>query len=170
VLGEYRVATKALGVDHLRLILGTSMGCMHSWVWGGTYPDCSDALMPLASMPVPITGRNRMTRKKALDAIIDDPVWMQGEYKTQPRQLKTSIDMLIIMGSSPLQMQKLYPCPPWLIGSFVINTLPLKTQVKHRVTPSSPRHYPLKFEITLCVKGVVSPILANTFLHYAFDL
>jgi homoserine O-acetyltransferase len=58
------------------------MGSMHSWVWGETYPDFSDALMPLASMPVPIAGRNRMTRKMAMDAIIDNPGWMQGEYKT----------------------------------------------------------------------------------------
>jgi homoserine acetyltransferase len=58
------------------------MGCTHSRVWGETYPDFSDALMPPAWMPVPIAGRNRMTRKRAMDAIIDDPGWMQGEYKT----------------------------------------------------------------------------------------
>jgi homoserine O-acetyltransferase len=109
VLGENLVVTQALGVDHLRLILGTSMGCMHSWVWGETYPGFSDALMPLACMPVPIAGRNRMTRKMAMDAITSDPGWMQGEYKTQPMGLKTAIDMLMIMGSVPLQMQKLYP-------------------------------------------------------------
>jgi homoserine O-acetyltransferase/O-succinyltransferase len=109
VLGEHLVVTEALGIDHLRLIMGTSMGCMHSWVWGETYPDFSDALMPLACMAVPIAGRNRMTRKMAMDAITSDPEWMQGEYKTQPNGLKTSIDMLIVMGSAPLQMQKLYP-------------------------------------------------------------
>ncbi|MBB6144748.1 homoserine O-acetyltransferase [Silvibacterium bohemicum] len=110
VLGEYLVVTQGLGLDHLRLIMGTSMGCMHSWVWGETYPGFADALMPLACMPVPVAGRNRMTREMAIDAIISDPSWMGGEYKTQPRQgLKTAADMLIIMGSSPLQMQKNYP-------------------------------------------------------------
>lgn len=110
VLGEYLVVTKGLGLDHLRLVMGTSMGCMHSWMWGETYPDFASALMPLACMPVEIAGRNRMTREMAIDAITSDPVWQGGEYKTQPVQaLKTAVDMLIIMGSAPLQMQKLYP-------------------------------------------------------------
>jgi homoserine O-acetyltransferase/O-succinyltransferase len=110
VLGEYLVVTQALGVDHLRLILGTSMGCMHSWVWGETYPGFADALMPLACMPIQIAGRNRMTREMAMDAITSDPAWQGGEYKAQPEPgLRTAIDMLLIMGSSPLQMQKLYP-------------------------------------------------------------
>lgn len=109
VLGEYLVVTKGLGLDHLRLIMGTSMGCMHSWVWGETYPGFADALMPLACLPVQIAGRNRMARKMAMDAIASDPGWEQGEYKTQPLGLKTAINMLVIMGSSPLQMQKLYP-------------------------------------------------------------
>ncbi len=110
VLGEHLVVTQALGVDHLRLILGTSMGCMHSWVWGETYPGFADALMPLACMPIQIAGRNRMTREMAMDAITSDPAWQAGEYKAQPEPgLRTAIDMLLIMGSSPLQMQKLYP-------------------------------------------------------------
>src|SRR5262249_51544625 len=110
VLGEHLVVTQGLGVDHLRLIMGTSMGCMHSWVWGETYPGFADALMPLACMPIPIAGRNRLTREMAMDAITSDPAWQSGEYKTQPELgLKTAADMLLIMGSSPLQMQKLYP-------------------------------------------------------------
>lgn len=109
VLGEYLVVTQGLGLNHLRLVMGTSMGCMHSWVWGETYPGFADALMPLACMPVQIAGRNRMTREMAMDAITSDPGWMQGEYKSQPLGLKTAADMLIIMGSAPLQMQKLYP-------------------------------------------------------------
>ena len=109
VLGEYLVVTKGLRLDHLRLIMGTSMGCMHSWVWGETYPGFADALMPLACMPIQIAGRNRLTREMAMDAITSDPGWMQGEYRAQPPGLKTAIDMLLIMGSSPLQMQKLYP-------------------------------------------------------------
>jgi homoserine O-acetyltransferase len=109
VLGEHLVVTKALGVDHLRLILGTSMGCMHAWMWGEIYPDEMDALMPLACNTVPIAGRNRISREMAIEAITSDPEWMQGEYKTQPRGLKTGIDILMLMGSSALQMQKLYP-------------------------------------------------------------
>jgi homoserine O-acetyltransferase/O-succinyltransferase len=109
VLGEYLVVTRGLGLDHLRLIMGTSMGCMHAWVWGETYPGFADALMPLACTPIQIAGRNRMTRQMAMDAITSDPGWMQGEYKSQLLGMKTAIDMLIIMGSAPLQMQKLYP-------------------------------------------------------------
>jgi len=108
VAAQHLLLTKGLSVDHLRLILGTSMGCMHAWVWGETYPGFSDELMPLACMPVQIAGRNRITRKMAMDAIRDDPGWNHGEYTTQPEGLKTAIDMLIIMGSSPLQMQKHY--------------------------------------------------------------
>jgi homoserine O-acetyltransferase len=109
VLGEYLVVTKGIGLDHLRLIMGTSMGCMHSWLWGETYPGFADALMPLACMPIQIAGRNRVTREMAMDAITSDPGWMQGEYRAQPPGLKIAIDMLLIIGSSPLQMQKLYP-------------------------------------------------------------
>ena len=110
VRGEYLVVTEGLGLNHLRLIMGTSMGCMHAWVWGETYPGFSDALMPLACMPIQIAGRNRMTRQMAMDAITSDPAWQDGEYKSQPVQgLKTAIDMLVVMGSSPLQMQKNFP-------------------------------------------------------------
>ena len=72
VTAEYRLATEGLGVDHLRLLMGTSMGCMHSWMWGETYPTAIDALMPLACLPVPIAGRNRLFRKAILDAIRHD--------------------------------------------------------------------------------------------------
>jgi homoserine O-acetyltransferase/O-succinyltransferase len=109
VAAQHLLLTEGLHVDHLRLIMGTSMGCMHSWVWGETYPGFSDALMPLACLPVQIAGRNRMMRKMAMDAIRDDPAWNNGEYTAQPPGLKTSLDMLLIMGSSPLQMQKNYP-------------------------------------------------------------
>jgi homoserine O-acetyltransferase/O-succinyltransferase len=99
-----------LGVEHLRLILGTSMGCMHSFVWGETYPEFMDALMPLACQPVQIAGRNRMWRKMVLDAIREDPEWKGGEYAAEPRQaLRTALDLLLIAGSAPLQMQKNYP-------------------------------------------------------------
>jgi homoserine O-acetyltransferase/O-succinyltransferase len=110
VLGHYRLLTEGLGVNHLRLILGTSMGCMHSFVWGETYPDFMDALMPLACLPVQIAGRNRVGRKMIVDAIRNDPGWKNGEYTSEPQQsLRTALDLLLILGSAPLQMQKNYP-------------------------------------------------------------
>lgn len=107
---QHELLEKGLGVNHLRLILGTSMGCMHSWVWGETYPDFMDALMPLACLPVPIAGRNRTWRKMLIDGIRQDPDWKNGEYTTQPRAgLETAADFLIIAGSAPLLMQKNLP-------------------------------------------------------------
>jgi homoserine O-acetyltransferase len=110
VLGHYRLLTEGLGVNHLRLVFGTSMGCMHSFVWGETYPDFMDALMPLACLPVQIAGRNRVGRKMIMDAIRNDPDWKNGEYTNEPHQsLRTALDLLLILGSAPLQMQKNYP-------------------------------------------------------------
>jgi len=106
VAGEHLMLIDGLHVDHLRLLMGTSMGCMHSWVWGETYPGFADALMPLACLPVQIAGRNRMMRKMAMDAITDDPAWKGGDYAAQPPGLRTALEMLLIMGSSPMQMQK----------------------------------------------------------------
>jgi homoserine O-acetyltransferase len=105
-----RLMLDQMKVDHLRLILGTSMGCMQSFVWGETYPAFMDALAPFACLPVQIAGRNRMMRYIAIQAIKQDPAWMAGEYKTEPVQgLRTANEMLLIMGSSPLQMQKQAP-------------------------------------------------------------
>jgi homoserine O-acetyltransferase/O-succinyltransferase len=109
VAAQHLLLVDGLKVDHLRLILGTSMGCMHAWVWGETYPGFADALMPLACLPVQIAGRNRVVRDMAMDAIRQDPAWENGEYKAPPPGMKTALDMLLIMGSSPLQMQKQYP-------------------------------------------------------------
>ena len=101
---------EGLGVNHLRLILGTSMGCMHSFVWGETYPDFMDALMPLACQPVQIAGRNRLWRKMVMDAIRNDPEWKGGDYTAEPQQsLRTALDFLFIAGSAPLPMQKNLP-------------------------------------------------------------
>jgi homoserine O-acetyltransferase len=110
VAAHYRLLSEGLGVNHLRLVLGTSMGCMHSLVWGETYPDFMDALMPLACQPVQIAGRNRLWRKMVMDAIRNDPDWKGGEYTTEPQQsLRTALDFLIIAGSAPLLMQKNMP-------------------------------------------------------------
>jgi homoserine O-acetyltransferase/O-succinyltransferase len=110
VAAQHLLVTAGLGVQHLRLILGTSMGCMHSFVWGETYPDFMDALMPLACLPVQIAGRNRVWRKMVMDAIRNDPAWGGGEYKVEPREgLLTAEDFLVVAGSAPLLMQKTLP-------------------------------------------------------------
>jgi homoserine O-acetyltransferase len=90
--------------------MGTSMGGMQTWIWGETYPEFMDALMPLASLPVEIAGRNRMMRRMVMDSIRNDPAWAGGDYKSQPQQgLTSAIDILLLMGSSPLQWQKQAP-------------------------------------------------------------
>ena len=107
VAAQHLLVTAGLGVQHLRLIFGTSMGCMHSFVWAETYPDFMDALMPMACLPVQIAGRNRVWRKMLMDAIREDPAWNGGEYKDEPKDgLRTAEDLLVIAGSAPLQMQK----------------------------------------------------------------
>ena len=105
-----RMMLDEMKVDHLRLILGTSMGCMQGFVWGETYPDFMDALAPFACLPVEIAGRNRMMRYMAIEDIKRDPAWMGGDYKTEPQNgLRGANEMLLVMGSSPLQMQKQAP-------------------------------------------------------------
>jgi homoserine O-acetyltransferase/O-succinyltransferase len=110
VAAHYRLLSEGLGINHLRLILGTSMGCMHSFVWGETYPDFMDALMPLACQTAEVAGRNRIWRKMVMDAIRNDPEWKGGEYSAQPQQaLRTAVDFLLIAGGAPLYMQKTLP-------------------------------------------------------------
>jgi homoserine O-acetyltransferase/O-succinyltransferase len=108
VEAQHLLLTDGLKVNHLRLLMGTSMGCMHSWVWMENYPDFIDAAMPLACLPVQIAGRNRVMRKMIIDSIRTDADWNNGKYKQQPRGLRTALYALLIMGSSPLQMQKSY--------------------------------------------------------------
>src|SRR5215469_3598437 len=110
VRAQHDLLEQGLGVNHLRLILGTSMGCMHSWVWGETYPNFMDALMPLACNPVQVAGRNRVWRKMIIDGIRQDPDWNNGDYNTEPRAgLQIASDLLLIAGSAALAMQK--DCP-----------------------------------------------------------
>jgi len=107
---QHELLEKGLGVNHLRLILGTSMGCMHSWVWGESYPDFMDALMPLACQPVQISGRNRVWRKMVMDGIRDDPDWKNGDYTAEPRTaLKIGAEMFYMAAGSAAQMQKDFP-------------------------------------------------------------
>jgi homoserine O-acetyltransferase len=110
VEAQYRLLREKLGVDHLRLVMGTSMGGMHTWLWGEQHPRFMDALMPLASLPVQIAGRNRVMRTMIREAIRGDPAWNGGEYTTEPRQgLVSAIDVLLLMGSAPLAWQAQAP-------------------------------------------------------------
>jgi homoserine O-acetyltransferase len=109
VRAQYRLLTEHLNIDHLRLVSGTSMGGMLSWVWGYTHPDFMDALMPLASLPVEIAGRNRMLRKMIIDAVKNDPDYAGGFYDKQPAGLREAMYPLIFMVSSPRYYQELAP-------------------------------------------------------------
>ncbi len=109
VEAQYRLVTEGLGVNHLRLVIGTSMGGMHTWLWGVTQPDFMDALMPLASLPVQIAGQNEISRRMTINAIRHDPEWQNGNYKSQPQGLYAAIYIRMLMTSSPLQWQKQYP-------------------------------------------------------------
>jgi homoserine O-acetyltransferase len=100
----------AMGVSQLRLIMGTSMGCMHAFVWGETFPKFARALMPLACEPIEIAGLNRMWRQLAIDGIEADPAWRNGEYRVEPTQgLRTAESLLFVAGSAPLNYQAQYP-------------------------------------------------------------
>jgi homoserine O-acetyltransferase/O-succinyltransferase len=110
VAAHYALVLQGLQVDHLRLVIGTSMGCMHTFMWGETFPDFMDALMPLACLPVQIAGRNRLWRNLLMEAIRKDPEWLQGEYKSEPMgALRTAAGLLLIAGSAPIQMQLALP-------------------------------------------------------------
>jgi homoserine O-acetyltransferase len=107
VRAQHEMLTDGLKVNHLRLVLGTSMGAMHCWVWGETYPDFVDGLVPLASVPTQIAGRNRVMRKMIMDSITHDPAWKGGDYTEEPHDgLVGAINLLMMMTSSPLQWQK----------------------------------------------------------------
>jgi homoserine O-acetyltransferase len=107
---QHALVLEGLQVDHLRLVMGTSMGCMHTFMWGEEYPDFVDALMPLACLPVQIAGRNRLWRNLLMQAIRTDPEWLQGEYKSEPQgALRTAAGLLLIAGSAPIPMQLTLP-------------------------------------------------------------
>ena len=102
VAAHHRLLTEKLGVTHLRLVMGTSMGGMQSWVWAERYPDFMDGVVPLASVPTAIVGRNRMIRRMAMDDIRTDPEWKNGEYSAAPRGLRAALQLLYMMSSAPL--------------------------------------------------------------------
>jgi homoserine O-acetyltransferase len=109
VEAQHLLLTEGLKVDHLRLVMGTSMGCMHTWVWVESYPDFMDAAMPLACQPVQIAGRNRVFRKVIIDALRGDPGYMAGEYKQQPAALRSAFGIMLLMVAGPQQFQRENP-------------------------------------------------------------
>jgi homoserine O-acetyltransferase/O-succinyltransferase len=109
ISAQYRLVVEGLHVNHLLLVMGTSMGGMQTWMWGETYPDFMDGLVPLASVPTQIAGRNRMMRTMMIDDIRNDPEWKSGDYVTQPPGLTAAVQLLFMMTSSPLQLQKQAP-------------------------------------------------------------
>ncbi len=109
VEAQYRLLTDGLKVNHLRLVMGTSMGGMHTWLWGETHPDFMDALMPLASLPTQISGRNRVWRRMIIDAIRGAPDWQDGNYQTQPYGLRIAAEVLWFMGENPALRYKEAP-------------------------------------------------------------
>ncbi len=107
VEAQRRLLVDGLGVDRLRLIMGTSMGCMHIFVWAEAHPDFAEAVMPMACQPTAIVGRNRLWRTMLKDAIRSDPAWAGGDYAAQPLGgLRTAVDLLLLAGSAPMAMQQ----------------------------------------------------------------
>ena len=106
---QYRLLTEGLRVNHLRLVMGTSMGGMHTWLWGELHPDFMDALMPLASLPTQISGRNRVWRRIVIDSIRDSPDWNNGDYHKQPFGLRIAAETMYFMGSNPAIQAREFP-------------------------------------------------------------
>ncbi len=106
---QHLFVTQGLGLSRLRLVMGTSMGAMHTWMWGYMFPEFADGLVPLASNPVEIAGRNRIWRKALVDAIVTDPEWNGGNYTTPPRGMASAIGLLLMATSVPLQWQRQFP-------------------------------------------------------------
>jgi homoserine O-acetyltransferase len=101
IAAQHQLLTEGLAVDHLRVVIGTSMGGMHTWLWGEQYPDFMDALLPLACLPAQICARNRVWRRIISDAIRHDPQWLEGEYQRQPAGLRTAAQVLFLMAGNP---------------------------------------------------------------------
>lgn len=109
IVATHRLLTERLGVDHLRLVLGTSMGGMHTWMWGEMYPDFMDGLVPIASQPIEISGRNWILRRIEIEAIRNDPDWNGGNYVTNPTHWLAAAPGGALMVGSPLHWQQLAP-------------------------------------------------------------
>src|SRR5260370_3213634 len=111
VEAQYRLLTQGLGVDHLELVVGTSMGCMHAWIWAEQHVGFMDGVVPLACAPRQIAGRNRMLRRMILDDTRTDSDWRGGDYPPPPHPpgLPAPLHILSVMSSSPLQLQRAAP-------------------------------------------------------------
>src|SRR5260370_767001 len=109
VAAQYRLVRDGLHVNHLSLVMGTSMGCMHSWLWAERYPDAMDGVVPLACLPTQVGGRTRMGRRMISAGIRSDPAWRSGEYTNEPPSLRAALELLFVAGSSPLQLQRAAP-------------------------------------------------------------
>ena len=107
---QHQLVTKTLGIKKLKLILGTSMGCMHAFMWGAQYPEAVEKLAPFACLPVEIAGQNRMWRKLSIDAIKADPIWNNGNYTAPPLAgLRNAASLSLVAGANPLALQAQYP-------------------------------------------------------------
>src|SRR5690242_7232989 len=125
---QYRLVTEYFGIQRLRLVMGTSMGGMQTWMWGETHPEAMRALMPLACLPIEIAGRNRLWRAMILDAIRSDPDWKGGEYDHEPMAgLRTAQDLLLIAGSAPARMQAEMPARD-TVEHWLAKTLPARME------------------------------------------
>jgi homoserine O-acetyltransferase/O-succinyltransferase len=110
VQAQYRLVTEGLGIKHVRMVLGFSMGGMHAWIWAGKYPGFMDALVPMASQPTEMSSRNWMMRRLVIDSIRNDPDWNSGNYTTQPRALKTaSVFYAIATNGGSAAFQRIAP-------------------------------------------------------------
>ena len=109
VEAQYRLVSEGLGINHLRLVTGISMGGMHTWLWGEQHPDFMDALMPMVSLPVEIAGRNRMWRRMAIDAIRNDPAWNKGEYQKAPAGLMQAARIFSVATAGAVDLQRRAP-------------------------------------------------------------
>ncbi|MFO1514704.1 MAG: alpha/beta fold hydrolase [Verrucomicrobiota bacterium] len=163
---QRRLLVEGLGVDHLRLVLGTSMGGMHTWLWGETYPELVDALMPLASLPTQISGRNRVWRRLIIDAIRTDPEWQDGNYQTPPRGMRTVLEMSYFMSNNPVQRLKESP-------TLATADAALDQYVTTRLSQSDANDYLYAFEASHDfdpgpgLKNIKAPLLA---INFADDL
>jgi len=137
VEAQFRLLTDGLGVNHARLVMGTSMGGMHTWLWGSAHPEFMDALLPLASLPTQISGRNRAWRRMVIDAIRNDPEWKGGDYSAQPQSLRTAAQMLWLMSSNPVLRQKDSPTLA-KTDEALDNSWPIISRPATRTTCSTP--------------------------------
>ena len=109
IAAEHQLVTEGLGIKHLRLVMGSSMGGMHTWMWGYMYPDLMDGLIPIASQPIAISGRNWIQRRIAAEAIRQDPGWNNGNYEKNPTQWVVTAPYGFLQTSNVRRVQELAP-------------------------------------------------------------